>query len=80
MPTVGVATLDGQQRVTLTFTPQVVSGLRYRVEVSSDLQDWSAQMDVTALLTAGQPFVFQDSVSLATANRRFLRLRVVLQP
>ncbi len=62
-------------RLTLAFTPQAVAGLTYIVEASSDLVTW-APTDVTSLLTPGTPFTFTDSEDLATAPRRFLRLRV----
>ncbi|MCX7712916.1 MAG: autotransporter-associated beta strand repeat-containing protein [Chthoniobacterales bacterium] len=75
-PTVGTAVVSGQQRLTLTFTPQVVSGLTYLVQASNDLSDWSTQTDVTSSLTVGQPYTFTDSADLATTPRRFLRLRV----
>ena len=56
------------------------AGLRYLVEASSDLSDWSDQSDVTAVLTAGQPYTHTDSANLSTTQRRFLRIRVSLFP
>ena len=60
----------------LTFTPSVVTGLRYIIEASSDLSDWSDATDITALLTSGEPYTHTDSASLSIAPRRFLRLRI----
>jgi PKD repeat protein len=72
-PTAGV---DADGRLTLTFTPERVSGLRYVIEASSDLSDWSDTTDITSQLTAGQAHTHTDSV--ATPTRRFLRLRISL--
>ncbi len=63
-------------RLALDFTPAETAGLRYIIEASSDLSDWSESFDITALLTPGQPFTHTDSADLATTPRRFLRLRV----
>jgi len=63
--------------LTLAFTPQRVSGLRYFVESSSDLVGWNAT-EVTGSLTPGQLHTHTDSADLATTPRRFLRLRVVV--
>ncbi len=79
-PTVGVATVAGQPRLTLSFTPQQIAGLRYVVQASSDLSDWTDQTDLTDLLVPGQPYTFTDPANLATNPRRFLRLRVIQQP
>ena len=66
-------------RLTLGFTPAETAGLRYIVEKSSDLSDWSDALDITASLAPGQPFTFTDSANLATTPRRFLRLRVIVE-
>ena len=68
--------LPNGNHLTLTFTPSVVSGLSYIIEASDDLSDWSDATDITALLTADEPYTYTDSASLATNSRRFLRLRV----
>jgi hypothetical protein len=62
--------------LTLSFTPENIAGVRFIIEASSDLSDWSQTEDVTDLLTAGQPYTHQDSADLSTNPRRFLRLRV----
>lgn len=64
--------------LTLTFTPMVTQGLRYIIEASDDLLDWSDQTDVTSLLTPGQPYTHTDNATLTT--RRFLRLKVIEEP
>ncbi|GAB4167896.1 MAG: hypothetical protein Fur0032_06040 [Terrimicrobiaceae bacterium] len=64
--------------LTLTFTPMVTQGLRYIIEASSDLSDWSEQTDITSLLTPGQPYTHTDSSTFT--NRRFLRLKVTEEP
>jgi hypothetical protein len=65
--------------LTLSFTPHKTAGLRYIIEASSDLSNWSEQTDITALLSEGQPYIHQDSANLSTNPRRFLRLRVIQQ-
>jgi hypothetical protein len=62
--------------LTLAFTPQNTTGLRYIVEASSDLLDWSERHDITTLITPGQLYIYEDSANLSTTQRRFLRLRV----
>ena len=73
--TAATTTVSGQRRMTLTFTPGRIAGLRYSIEASSDLTTWSEVHDVTASTTPGQPLTFTDSADLA-ASRRFLRVRV----
>lgn len=73
---VGTTFYSGQQRLTLTFTPERVSGLVYIMEASSDLVSWPEQTPITHLLTPGEPYTFRDSANLAATPRRFLRLRV----
>ena len=63
-----------QQRLTYTFTPEVITGLLYFIESSENLINWSST-DVTPLLTAGQPYSHVEPLPLA--DRRFLRLRIV---
>ena len=76
-PTAGVS----GNRITLGFTPQVLAGLSYIVEASSNLTDWSEATDVTHLLVVGQAFTHTDSVDLAPGSpRRFLRLRIQQAP
>ena len=75
LPAVGTS----GSRVTLSYTPQVVSGLTYRIEASSDLTDWTNQTDLTGL-TPGVLHTHTDSLDLGSGNpRRFLRLRVLAQ-
>lgn len=77
LPTVGTTS----NRLTLSFTPQVVSGLRFIVEASTDLVDWTTQTDVTNLVAPGQDNIHADSADLGSSNsRRFLRLRIVPVP
>ncbi|GAB4170941.1 MAG: hypothetical protein Fur0032_10000 [Terrimicrobiaceae bacterium] len=66
-------------KLQITFTPLTTQGLRYIIEASSDLQNWS-QTDVTSLLTNGIPYVHTDSANYTTSPRRFLRLRVEVVP
>jgi hypothetical protein len=70
-----VAATSGNH-LTLSFTPQNTTGLRYIIEASSDLLDWSEHSDITATLREGQPYVHTDSANLSTTPLRFLRLRV----
>ena len=56
LPTAATTTVGSESRLTYTFTPAVVTGLNYRIEVSSDLSNWSTASDITALLNPGQPF------------------------
>ena len=62
----------------LTFTPQVVSGLSYFVEVGNDLTLWS-QTEITSLLMVGQPHTYTDHISPASQPNRFLRLKISTQ-
>ena len=78
-PVVGSVPVDSQERLTLTFTPQVLTGLKYYIEVSNDLVSWTTAADITSLLTVGVPYTFIDTVDLLTAPRRFALLRVELQ-
>jgi hypothetical protein len=67
---------QSSNRLTLRFTPQVVSGLTYKVQTSSDLSNWS---DTTlGGLTAGAQFLWTDSAAISPAppGRRFVRLHV----
>jgi hypothetical protein len=72
-----VAGVDADGKLTLTFTPERVSGLRYVIEASSDLSDWSDVTDITSLLTPSQAYTHTDASAVTT--RRFLRLRVTQQ-
>jgi len=65
-------------RLRLKFTPQVVSGLIYTVQSSSDLTEWTDTLIPAASLSVGEPFTFIDSVDISTSNppQRFLRLDV----
>jgi hypothetical protein len=74
-----VASISGNH-LTLGFTPQNTAGLRYIIEASSDLSDWSETHDITDLITAGQPYVHQDSANIFSTPSRFLRLRLSLAP
>jgi hypothetical protein len=70
-----VAATSGNH-LTLSFTPHQTTGLRYLIEASSDLVNWSDPINITALLSEGQPYTHTDSANLSTTPRRFLRLRV----
>ncbi len=59
-------------RLSLTFTPEVVSGLTYIVEASSDLSKWSP-INITGNLTPGAEYTHTDA---AVSGQRFLRLKV----
>jgi hypothetical protein len=77
-PFVSSVPVGPEERLTLTFTPQTLAGLRYYIEVSNDLVSWTTAADVTALLTSGVPYTFTDAVDLLSAPRRFALLRVEL--
>ena len=64
-------------RLQMAFTPDVTSGLRYIIEASTDLSDWSEAYDITGALIPGHEYTHTDSADLANTPRRFLRLRVV---
>jgi predicted component of type VI protein secretion system len=76
LPTVGTTTSGSETKLTLTFTPQVITGLTYTVEASSDLSDWSNTTDITALLAVGIAYTHIDSTALSAGTKRFLRLKV----
>ena len=76
LPQGATTQVGGPDRLALDFTPARLAGLRYFIEASSDLSDWSDNSDITNLLEAGQPYRHIDSADLATTPRRFLRLRV----
>jgi hypothetical protein len=65
-------------RLRLKFTPQVISGIDYTVQSSSDLAEWTDTLIPATSLTSGEPFTFIDTVDIPTGNPapRFLRLRV----
>jgi hypothetical protein len=74
-PNLTVATSGNH--LTLTFTPQRVSGFTYTVEASSELSNWSEASDITSQLTPGQSHTHTDSVAISgAATKRFLRLKV----
>ena len=76
LPTAEIGTVGEQSRLQYTFTPHQLQDLRYFIEASNDLSDWSDQTELTHLLTLGQPHTHHDSADLSTAPRRFLRMRV----
>jgi hypothetical protein len=62
-------------RLTLTFTPQRVTGLTYTVQASNDLITWTDT--VLTGLTPGTPYTHTDGTTLGGgAPKRFLRLKV----
>ena len=78
-PLLSTAEVSGHDRLTLSFTPKETAGLRFIIEASPDLSDWTSQTDVTAALTEGAPFTHTDSADINSTTRRFLRLRVETQ-
>lgn len=66
-----------ETRVTLTFTPRALAGLRFTVQSSSDLVTWTDHL-LTGL-TLGQPYTFTDQPP-DSGTKRFLRLKVSQQP
>jgi len=70
--------LHPSTRLSLTFTPVVISGLAYVVQTSSDLLAWDEHPIPSSELVAGVPYVYTDDIPLGVAPRRFLRLRVTL--
>lgn len=61
-------------RLTLTFTPQVVTGLTFAVQTSANLGTWTAT-NLTGL-TAGTARTWTDTALMSAAARRWVRLRV----
>lgn len=66
--------------LTITFTPQVLTGLSYWIEASNDLFQWETPVDVTANLVVGQPYTYYDGADVSVTSRRFLRVRIVSNP
>ena len=71
-----ICQIDAQDRLQLTFTPAAVAGLRYHVQISPDLGDWSLESEITDLLTPGMPYTHTDDSATGATARRFLRLKV----
>ena len=69
--------LDAESKLQLTFL-RARSELTYEVLASSDLTTWTVL--ATDPGTVGTSVTVTDSVSLTTAGRRFLRLRVTSAP
>jgi len=65
---------QASNRLTLSFTPQVITGITYAIETSPNLNDW-ANTNLTGL-TAGNPFTWTDTVTVTSVPRRFIRLKV----
>jgi len=65
---------QASNRLTLSFTPQVITGITYAIETSPNLSDW-ASTNLTGL-TAGNAFTWTDTVTLTSVPRRFIRLKV----
>jgi len=65
-------------RLRLKFTPQVVSGISYFVQSSSDLVEWNDVIIPESSLAAGVPYTFTDTLDVPAGilPQRFLRLRV----
>ena len=78
--TVGTVTSAAESYLTLTFPRRATaSDLTYTLENSADLATWTAVPGQT--YTAGaSPLTVQDVVAVATSPRRFLRLRVTVDP
>jgi hypothetical protein len=80
--TCGRIALEGVEYLTLTygFTEPLHAGVSYRVEVTSDLVDWtSAGVDVQSDVSHGgwRAIVVRDLTPLGVGSRRFLRVRAV---
>ena len=78
----GVISVSDQEYLILRYDqPEFVSrGMRYRVEATSDLIDWSeAPVEVLAVeLQAGlRTTTVRDMVAIGSTPMRFLRLRVI---
>lgn len=73
---------NGQTYLTLTYTrPKNASGLKYRVEVSDDLQTWHSGSTATAEISRvdnGRAWVVtvRDMLPMGSASRRFMRVSV----
>ncbi len=76
LPKVATAQVSGMDRLALDLTPVNVAGLRYIIQASNDLANWSDHSDVTSLLEEGSLYRHLDSANLATTPCRFLRLRI----
>ncbi len=80
--TLGTATVDGAQYLTLTFPRRAAANdLTYTLECSTDLITWATIPGQT--YQAGTPVsvTAQDSVAMGSnSSRRFLRLRITATP
>jgi len=63
--------------LSLTFHRIASAGIRYEVEASSDLSGWTTIWSSSGAQNIEGPVTVVDTVDLARAPRRFLRLRVV---
>lgn len=61
----------------LTFTPQRLEGLRYIIEASADMSDWSEVTDITSSLQPGVEYTHTDSTNQHSTPHRFVRLRLI---
>jgi len=79
LPTLGKVTVGGVSYLTLSFERLAyATGLTYRVEGSSDLQNWTTVQS----LAPGTPtfMTVQDTVALGSVPKRFLRVSIVQDP
>lgn len=78
LPVVSSLETGGATRLQLEFVPARTAGLRYFIEASSNLANWSDVLEITPQLSPGEPYLFADPEPVGSA--RFLRLRVAKDP
>lgn len=65
---------QSNNRLTLSFTPQVLTGLTYSVQTSNNLSSWTTTN--LSGLSVGVPYTWTDTVTISPGSKRFARLRV----
>ncbi|MGC9451914.1 MAG: S8 family serine peptidase [Oceanipulchritudo sp.] len=76
LPQPGISRVSGPPSLTLSFTPEVVAGLRFFIEPRNDPSFSQDPVEVTGSLQQGIPYLYLDSSDLNSTPSRFLRLLV----